>query len=92
MPDPTPINRELPDTFTTDNIMKVQQGMKGSEVLALFGKPKNVSQSVCGADTGHQWTCTTWEYGKFPYDRATFTFSGDGQESFRLNHFDIDRN
>lgn len=70
--------------------MKVHQGMSSNEILKLFGEPKSVSSSVCGRPP-NQWTCTTWEYGEFPYDRASFTFSGERQR-LKLNNFDIDRN
>jgi len=79
----------LPVTFSTENIMKIQQGMSSDEILKLFGKPKNFSASVCGKSP-NQWTCTTWEYGKFPYDRASFTFSGK-PGSLKLNNFNVDR-
>lgn len=71
--------------------MKIHQGMSSDEIIKMFGTPKNVSQSVCGSNTGHPWTCTTWEYGQFPYDRASFTFSGDSPNELKLNNFDIDR-
>ncbi len=79
----------LPGTFSTENIMKIHQGMSSDEILTLFGKPKNFSVSVCGKPP-NQWTCTTWEYGEFPYDRASFTFSGK-HDSLKLNDFNIDR-
>lgn len=69
--------------------MKVKQGMKSDEILTLFGEPKNIDVSVCGR-VPNQWTCTTWEYGEFPYDRASFTFNGE-YDSLRLNNFEIDR-
>ena len=83
-------NSALPASFTTENVMKVHQGMSSQEILELFGKPKNISQTVCGGDTGRTWTCTTWEYGKFPYGTATFTFSGNN-DSLVLNNFKVDR-
>jgi hypothetical protein len=44
-------------SFTTENVMKVHEGMSSNEILAMFGTPeKNVSQAVCGASTGHAWT------------------------------------
>lgn len=79
----------LPTTFTTEIIMKVHQGMSSNEILTLFGEPKNIDVSVCGRSP-NQWTCTTWEYGKFPYDRASFTFSGK-YDSLKLNNFKVDR-
>lgn len=85
------LSSELPSTFTTENIMKIHQGMNSSEILKIFGTPKSVSQSVCGASTNQPWNCTTWEYGKFPYDRASFTFSGNTPDSLVLNNFKIDR-
>lgn len=81
----------LPSSFTTDNMMKIHQGMSSNDILKMFGKPKKVSQAVCGADTGKTWTCTTWEYGQFPYDRASFTFSGDSPDALILNNFSIDK-
>ncbi len=79
----------LPSSFTTENIMKVHQGMSSDEVLRLFGKPKSIRSAVCGMPPD-QWQCTTWEYGEFPYDRASFTFSGE-HGSYILNNFDVDR-
>ena len=76
--------------FTTENIMKVHQGMGSKKILEMFGAPKNVSQSVCGASVGKPWTCTTWEYGDVPYNGASFTCSGDGG-SLILNSFDVHR-
>lgn len=81
----------LPGTFTTEKVMKIHQGMSSDEIITMFGTPRNVSQSVCGSNTGHSWTCTTWEYGQFPYDRASFTFSGDNPKELKLNNFSIDR-
>ena len=74
--------------FTTENIMKVHQGMGSNEILEMFGAPKNVSQSVCGASVGTPWTCTTWQFGEFPYDWASFTFAGDS-DSLILNNFNV---
>lgn len=80
----------LPAAFTTDNVMRVHQGIGSDEIVKLFGVPKGVRQAVCGAATGNPWTCTTWEYGEFPYDRASFTFaSRDG--SLVLNNFEVHR-
>ena len=79
----------LPSTFTTENIMRVHQGMSSDEILALFGKPESISASVCGRPPD-QWTCTTWKYGEFPYERASFTFSGE-HDSLRLNNFEVNR-
>lgn len=81
----------LPSSFTTENIMKVHQGMGSDEIVQMFGTPKSVGSSVCGSDTGHAWTCTTWEYGEFPYDRASFTFSGDNPKKLILNNYKVDR-
>lgn len=79
----------LPETFTTENIMKVHQGMSSDKILTLFGKPKNFSVRICGRSS-NQWTCTTWEYGDSPYDSASFTFSGE-HNSLKLNNFNVDR-
>jgi hypothetical protein len=62
--------------FTSESILKVHQGMSSNKILEMFGAPKNVSQSVCGASVGKPWACTTWEYGEVPCDWASFTFAG----------------
>lgn len=77
--------------FTTENIMKIHQGISSEKVLEMFGAPKNISQAVCGASVGKPWTCTTWEYGEIPYEWATFTFAGNNG-SLKLNNFDVHRN
>ena len=78
----------LPNVFTPEKVMSVHQGMSSSEVLTMFGSPRNVRQAVCGASTGREWNCTTWEYGEFPYDRASFTFGADGG-FLVLNNFEV---
>jgi hypothetical protein len=80
----------LPLSFTTENVMKIHQGMGSDEILAMFGTPKNVSQTVCGANVGHPWNCTTWEYGEFP-NSESFTFRAIDGGSSVLNNFDIHR-
>ena len=75
-------------TFSTKNIMMVHVGMSSNEILTIFGGPRNISASVCGMFP-NQWTCTTWEYGYFPYN-ATFTFSGK-HDSLKLNNFQVNR-
>jgi len=84
-----PSTSYLPSTFSTENIMKIHRGMSSDEILTMFGKPKNLSVRVCGIPP-NQWTCTTWEYGQFPYDRASFTFNGE-HGSLKLNNFNVDR-
>ena len=79
----------LPSSFSTENIMKLHQGMSSDEILALFGEPKSIRSSICGR-APNQWSCTTWEYGDPPYDNASFTFSGE-HGSYILNNFDVDR-
>lgn len=79
----------LPSAFSTENIMKIHQGMSSDEILTLFGGPKNIRVAVCG-EAPNQWNCTRWEYGESSYDHASFTFSG-GHDSLILNNFDIDR-
>lgn len=79
----------LPMSFTTENIMKIHQGMSSNEILAMFGEPKNVDARVC-AMPPNQWTCTTWEYGDSLYGSARFTFAGD-HDSLILNDFKVDR-
>ena len=78
----------LPNVFTPEKVMSVHQGLPSSEVLAMFGSPRNVRQAVCGGSTGREWNCTTWEYGEFPYDRASFTFGADGG-FLVLNNFEV---
>jgi hypothetical protein len=70
--------------------MKLHQGMSSDEILTLFGEPKNITVRECGQPP-NQWTCTTWEYGEFPNDRASFTFNGE-HDSLKLNNFKVDRN
>ena len=78
-------------TFPTEKIMKVHQGMSSTEILEMFGNPKNVSQAVCGGNTGLQWTCTTWQYGYSDFgDSASFTFSGE-PGNLVLNNFSFNR-
>jgi hypothetical protein len=84
-----PSNSALPSKFSTENIMKVHQGMSSNEILALFGEPEKIRAAVCGRPPD-QWTCTTWEYGEFPKKRASFTFSGE-HDSLKLNNFEVDR-
>jgi hypothetical protein len=76
--------------FTTENIMKIHRGMNSDKILEMFGAPKDVSQSVCGAAVGAPWTCTSWEYGEAPYEWASFTFS-DGSGSLILNDYQVHR-
>lgn len=80
----------LPKSFTAENILKVHPGMSSAEILDLFGEPKNISSSICGGLVGESWRCTRWEYGKFPYGRASFTFSDDNG-LLRLNSFNVNR-
>ena len=80
----------LPETFTTENVMKLHQGISHRTVLDLFGPPRNVRQSVCGSATGKPWICTTWEYGNPPYANARFTFTL-GENSMLLNDFNVER-
>jgi hypothetical protein len=77
--------------FTTEKIMKVHQGVSAEKILELFGAPKNISQAVCGAKVGKPWSCTTWEYGDFSDEWATFTFGGING-ALKLNNFEIHRN
>ena len=84
-----PSTTTLPSKFSTENIMKVHQGMSSNEILALFGEPENIRVAVCGRPPD-QWTCTTWSYGKFSNKRASFTFSGE-HDSLKLNDFEVDR-
>ena len=79
----------LSSSFTTENVMKVHQGMSSDEILRLFGEPNSIRSAVCGREP-NQWTCTTWEYGEFPYDHASFTFSGEPGH-YILNNFDVKR-
>ena len=79
----------LPSAFSTENMMKIHQGMSSDEILTLFGEPQSISVSVCGI-APNQWTCTRWEYGDSLYDHASFTFSGE-HDSLKLNNFKVDR-
>lgn len=79
----------LPSAFSAENILKIHQGMTSDEILSIFGKPKSISVGVCGRPP-REWNCTTWEYGKFPYEYASFTFSGK-HDSLILNDFEINR-
>lgn len=80
----------LPSSFTTENIMKTHPGMSSDEIIELYEKPKSIRTTTCGSKTDNPWSCTIWEYGEFPYDRATFYFSGE-YGSYILNNFDIER-
>ena len=79
----------LPSEFTSENIMKVHQGMSSDEILTLFGEPKSIEVTTCGPFLG-KWNCTIWSYGDYPYDHASFYFRGE-HDSLILNNFDIDR-
>lgn len=83
------ITSALPASFSTQNIMTVHQGMRSEDILELFGEPNSIKTAVCGAGSS-QWNCTTWEYGDFPYDRASFTFSGS-HGALILNNFSVER-
>ena len=85
----TDLTSSLPFSFSNKNIMKIHQGMSSDEILVIFGEPKSISSSICGRSP-NQWACTTWKYGHFPYENASFTFSGD-HGSYILNNFKIDR-
>lgn len=80
----------LPTSFTTENIMKTHPGMSSDEILTMYGEPKSVQNTICGSSTDYPWSCTIWEYGEFPYDRATFYFGGE-YGSYILNNFNIER-
>ncbi len=76
--------------FTSENVLKIHQGIGSNKILEMFGAPKNVSQAVCGASVGKPWACTTWEYGDVPYEWASFTFAGRNG-ALILNSFDVHR-
>ena len=78
----------LPQSFTTKNIMTIQQHMSADTILTLFGNPVSISTAVCGKPS--EWTCTTWKYGDWPYEHASFTFYHENGKLF-LNNFNIDR-
>ena len=69
--------------FTSENIMKVRQGMSSNEILAMFGEPKSVDVDSYS---------TTWRYTyeEMPFFRARFRFSGE-HDSLTLDDFSIDR-
>jgi hypothetical protein len=79
----------LPQSFSTEKVMKVHQGMSSDQILSMFGKPKNIRVAVCGQPP-NQWTCTTWEYRGYFDDRASFTFNGEPDHLW-LNNFSVDR-
>ena len=77
--------------FTTENVLAVQVGMTSGEIIELFGRPHSVSSSMCGADVGKPWHCTTWKYGNFlEGSYASFTFAHVGS-ILVLNNYNIDR-
>jgi len=80
----------LSQEFSTENIMKIHQGMSSEEIFTMFGEPKSISTEICGTPPD-QWSCTTWKYGERPYEHASFTFSGKNN-SLKLNNFNVDRN
>jgi hypothetical protein len=79
----------LPETFSTENVMKIHQGMSSDEILSMFGKPNNIRVAVCG-ESPNNWNCTTWKYGELSGDNASFTFSGR-YDSLKLNDFNVDK-
>lgn len=79
----------MPNKFTTENVMKVKQGMSSNEIIELFGEPQSVGASVCGMQPD-QWTCTTWKYEEFPNTRGRFVFAGEA-DSLVLNNFSINK-
>lgn len=83
-------SESLPSAFSTENIMKIKQGISSKTIFKIFGPPQDIRQSVCGTKTKKAWNCTTWGYGNFPYETATFTFSGN-HDSYILNDFQIKR-
>ncbi|MFI5305227.1 MAG: hypothetical protein ACHQYP_10595 [Nitrospiria bacterium] len=88
MPTSFAADSRLPSSFTIENIMKVHQGMNSKEILQMFGPPKNVRQEECIA-SGEMRTCTTWEYGFYPVEGASFTFVGDNHDALILDKFNF---
>ena len=80
----------LPRGFTTENIMKVRAGMTSGEIVQLFGNPKSISSTTCGAGAGKPWQCIIWRYGDRSHQSGNFYFSTDN-DVMLLNNFDIDR-
>ena len=80
----------LPRGFTTENIMKVRAGMTSGEIVQLFGNPKSISSTTCGAGAGKPWQCIIWRYGEFAYQSASFYFNREG-DTLYLSSFDINR-
>ncbi|MBI1302051.1 MAG: hypothetical protein GC137_10440 [Alphaproteobacteria bacterium] len=80
----------LPASFSSENVMKIQQGMSSDEILEMFGEPKSVSVQTCGTSTPNPWSCTTWEYGQYGYHYASFTFAGN-PGALLLNNYKVDR-
>lgn len=79
-----------PTIITSEDLMEVHEGMRSEEILSRFGEPKAVNNSTCGMPP-NQWSCTTWEYGEYPYDEASFTFREESG-SLILNNYNMKRN
>jgi hypothetical protein len=80
----------LSTRFSTESKMKLKIHMSSDEIIKMFGKPEDISVSICGAKTGNTWTCTSWKYGDYSSGKASFTFyERDGK--LYLNNYDVDR-
>ena len=77
-------------TFSTEKVMKLENGMTSDEIVQMFGNPNSVRTAVCGKDHGQAWDCTFWEYGKFGSGYASFTFQKMGGKLL-VNSFKVDR-
>lgn len=77
------------NNFTTENIMKVRQGMSSEQILELFGEPSDVSVSQCVVEI-YILPCTEWVYKNDILQRAIFVFA-NVDEGLLLTEFDVDR-
>lgn len=73
--------------FSTENILKVREGMLEEEIVALFGYPDNVRSMTCSLRN----KCKAWEYEQDrPRVRAMFVFENVGN-SWVIDDFSIRR-
>lgn len=73
--------------FSTENVLKVREGMLEEEIVALFGYPDSVRSMTCSLRN----KCKAWEYEQDrPRVRAMFVFENVGN-SWVIDDFDIRR-
>tara|TARA_R110002073_G_scaffold336545_1_gene535019 strand:- start:1448 stop:1783 length:336 start_codon:yes stop_codon:yes gene_type:complete len=74
-------------SFSTENVLKIKEGMTQEAVVALFGYPNNVRSMTCSLKN----KCKAWEYEQdAPRVRARFVFENVG-DSWIVEDFDIQR-